>query len=121
MDGRDALDLRNFFTGSVGEGLGTLVVAEECVLTDLGDPGGEGVEFDVITGCQRSKTDDFLGARDLLVGETGAGLSSCELILTIFWTNPRPCNRLMLGVTSFGVGDFINAGDGRIDAGIMLV
>ena len=123
MDGRDALVLRNFFSASVDEGLGTLVVVEECVLTDLGDPDGEGVEFDAITGCHRSKTDDCLGVRDLLVGlgETGAELSSCELILTMFWTNPRPFNRLMLGVSSFGACGFINAGDGRIEEGIMLV
>jgi len=71
--------------GSVDDGLGTPVVAEECVLTGFGDPDGEGVEFDAITGCQRSKTDDFLGVRDLLggLGETGVGLSSCELILTM--------------------------------------
>lgn len=107
--------------GSVDEGLETPVAAEECVLTDLRDPDGEGVEFDdAITGCQRSKTDDFLGVRDLLGGLGEAGVSNCELILTMLWTNPRPCNRLILGVRSFAAGGFMKAGDGIIEEEIVL-
>jgi hypothetical protein len=33
----------------------------------------------------------------------------------MFWTNPRPCRRLILGVTSFEGGGLRNAGEGLMD------
>lgn len=91
MDGRDALVLRNLLTGSVDEGLGTLAAAKGRALGNTagsGGVGGGGVGLDVVAGCQRSNTDDFLAVRGLFGGLGGPGgataeFSNCELIFTI--------------------------------------
>jgi hypothetical protein len=60
-----------------------------------------------VLGCQRSRTELFLPA---LVGRAlsdGDGDDSrFALTFTMFWTKPRPCSLLMLGVRSFGGGGF---------------
>lgn len=125
MDGNEALVL-NCFTES--EDLGALLDAEAlegCALakvTRFGDAVAEGAdELAIMVGCQRSSTDDFRGLRGFVGGLGGVttGLSNRELILTMLWTKPRPCNLLILGLGSFGAGDFINAGDGTTEEGII--
>ena len=81
----------------------------------LGGVGGFG---EASSCCHLSKTEGFfpLDGGDLSVGDEAA--SSCELTLTMFCTNPRPCKRLRLGVSSFCCRVRKNAGDGFWEAGI---
>jgi hypothetical protein len=127
MDGNEARVL-NCLTGSAEEGCGVIPdtgALEGCALakvTRLGDAGAGGAdELAAMAGCQRSSTDDFRGLRGFVGGLGGvtAGLSNWELILTMLWTNPRPCNLLILGLGSFVAGGFKNAGDGTTEGGII--
>ena len=116
MEGRDATDLIAWVPFLLKEGvlgvrrlsIGPLegsCVIDLCIYDDL---VGEG---DGLLCCQRSRTE--LCRPPALTGRTlsDAGLGNGDdsrfaLAFTMFWTKPRPCSLLMLGVRSFGGGGF---------------
>ena len=124
-------DVRVFKTGPVVSLLsGTLyedVVGElGSVVNDLrsgmgfGEMTGGGVGDAEPVCCQRSSTELCLLPGDSpLSGVDGpSGVTSRDaLFSTTFFTKPRPCNLLRLGVGSFAGGGLRNAGEGLCDGG----
>ena len=139
MAGSDATVFKDLLgsTGFVGSLLGEIEPcaasvedADWSIVRDLrigigfGEFWGEaGPELVDAAGCQRSRTDDFLGvARALSVDgvppNSFALASSWVLVLIMFCTNPRPLSLFKLGVGSFSAGGRKNARDGFFDDGI---
>ena len=89
----------------------------------LGEITGGGVEELPAPRCQRSSTELCFfpdGVKDRSgVGElSGEPTSSDALFSTTFFTKPRPCNRLRLGVGCFSGGGLRKAGEGFCEGGI---
>ena len=82
-------DLRN------GTGLGAMI-------------GGDG---DALLNCHRSRTEPLRGVSLSFSGVPGLEDDIWLEALTMFWTKPRPCKRLILGVGSLRGGALRNAGE----------
>jgi hypothetical protein len=101
---------------------GSSIVRDLRIGIGFGEIGG-GLGLVEAAGCQRSRTEDFLGAaRALLLDgvppNSFALASSWVLVLIIFCTNPRPLSLLKLGLGSFSAGGRRNARDGFFVGGI---
>jgi len=100
------------------------IVRDFRIRIGFGEIGGDvGLVLVDGTGCQRSRTDDFLGVSralsvDGLPPNSFALASSWLLVLIMFCTNPRPLSLLKLGVGSFSAGGRRNARDGFFVGGI---
>lgn len=114
IEGRDGTGFKVFLVTSA-----TLEVSEDAydgsTVCDLrigidlgvGDSGGDLALVEA--AGHRSRTDDLRAFAFLVRSDDGEadplvtveGLSSCVLTLTMFWTNPLPCNLLILGEGSF--------------------
>jgi hypothetical protein len=139
MAGRDGTDFKDLlvstgFTSALSGEIEPHPASEEVVVWSIvrdlrigigfGEVGGEvGVELADAAGCQRSRTDDFLGAAraisvDGVLPNSLALASSWVLLLIMLWTKPRPLSLLKLGVGSFSAGGRRKARDGFFVAGI---
>jgi hypothetical protein len=103
----------------LGEDEDWSIVTDFRIGVGFGEIGGDaGPALVDGAGCQRSRTDDFLGPARGVPPNSFALASSCELVLIMFCTNPRPLSLLKLGVGSFSACGRRNARDGFCVVGI---
>lgn len=129
MEGREAMDRRDlpvwstFIFGGVNSDASEdgSTVRDLRIATGLGEMIGGDVGALAAPPCHRSNTGtDFLPPEFFFSGKGGVrgdSVVSWLLACTMLRTNPRPCNRLILGVGSFGGGGRRNAGDGFGESG----
>ena len=84
----------------------------------LGEMTGGGVAEPPVC-CQRSST-ELCRLPGEVKERSGVGEPSGEVtsLPTMFFTNPRPCSRLRLGVGCFSDGGLRKAGEGFCEGGI---